>query len=85
MFHEQLVSMIANNMIKYLIEGFAVALAGFYIIPDHRRTLQEVAMLGFTAAIVMMVLDMYSPGVAGGFRKGFGFGLGAKMAGFPAA
>lgn len=83
MFNQQAISAIANNMVKYFIEGFAVSFAAFWIIPDHRITLQEVAMLGFTAGLVMMVLDMYSPGVAGGFRKGFGFGIGAKFAGFP--
>ena len=63
------------NLIKYLLEGLAVAVAAFYI-PRRKADLQEIAMIGLTAAAVFLVLDSFSPAVAAGARQGSGFGIG---------
>src|SRR3990167_4340119 len=68
------------NLIKYLLEGLAVAVAAFYI-PRRKADLQEIAMIGLTAAAVFLVLDSFSPAVAAGARQGSGFGIGLQTVG----
>ena len=67
-----------QSIVKYILEGIAVALAAFYI---PRRTVdpKEIAMIAITAAMAFAVLDMFSPGVAAGARQGTGFGIGYNI------
>ena len=65
---------------KYLFEGLAVALAS-HLVAGNKLDVKEIAMLGLTAAVVFMVLELYAPSVLAGARQGAGFGLGAKMVG----
>jgi hypothetical protein len=67
-------------VIKYLLEGAAVAVAAFYI-PQRKVDLQEIALIAVTAAAVFMVLDFFAPSVSVGARQGTGFGIGYKMVG----
>lgn len=69
-----------KSVLKYLLEGLAVAVAAFYI-PQRKVDLQEIAMIAVTAAAVFMVLDFFAPSVAVGARQGTGFGIGYKMVG----
>ena len=64
-----------NALLKYLLEGFGVALAAYYI-PRRNMNLQEVAMIALTAAATFAMLDKYAPSIAGGARQGSGFGIG---------
>lgn len=66
------------NLIKYVLEGLAVALAAFYI-PKKTTNPQEVAMIALTAAATFFVLDNFSPAVAAGTRQGSGFGIGQGL------
>jgi len=69
-----------QSLVKYLIEGLAVAAAAFYI-PRRKTNLQEIAMIALTAAAVFAVLDQFAPNVASGARHGAGFGIGMNMVG----
>ena len=69
-----------KSLVKYLLEGVAVAVAAFYI-PKKKTDLKEVAMIALTAAAVFAVLDMFAPSVALGARQGSGFGVGLTMVG----
>ena len=70
--------------IKYFIEGSMVALAALYIPgKDHRLKSDEVLMIALVASVVFALLDMYAPSVGISMRQGAGFGLGAKLIGFP--
>ena len=69
-----------KSLVKYLLEGIAVAAAAFYI-PRKKTDLKEVAMIALTAAAVFAVLDMFAPSVALGARQGSGFGVGLTMVG----
>lgn len=70
---------------KYLVEGGAVALAAYYIPQGRKLRLEEVAMIALTAAAVFAILEMYTPDISAAARAGTGFGIGANIAGFPAA
>ena len=67
-----------QSLVKYLLEGLAVAAAAFYI-PQKKTDLQEVALIAVTAAAVFAVLDLFAPAVAAGSRQGAGFGIGHGM------
>lgn len=75
---------ISKMALKYSIEGFAIAVAAFYI-PFLftkgmvRPTLIQMASIGLTAALVMAILDQYSPTVSSGVRQGAGLGIGFNM------
>lgn len=69
-----------QSLLKYLLEGLAVAAAAFYI-PRRKSDLQEIAMIALTAAAVFAVLDQFAPSVAMGARQGAGFGIGFNMVG----
>jgi hypothetical protein len=68
-----------QSLVKYLLEGAAVAVAAYYI-PRRTVDLKEVAIIAFTAAMVFAVLDLFAPAVSGGARQGAGFGIGYNIA-----
>lgn len=68
-----------QKLIKYVLEGLAVAVAAFYI-PQRNIDLKEVAIIGLTAAAVFAILDHFAPSVAAGARHGSGFGIGYNIA-----
>ena len=67
-----------QSLVKYLLEGLAVAAAAYYI-PRKTANLQEVAMIAVTAAAVFAVLDHFAPAISGGARQGAGFGIGYNI------
>lgn len=71
-----------RNFFKYLIEGVGVAVAAF-LISGQRYGLQEVGLIGLSAAVTLMLLDTYAPGVAAGARQGTGYSLGLQMTNLP--
>jgi hypothetical protein len=72
-----------SRALKYLLEGLAVAAAAVFI-PKKALPLDEIAILGLTAAAVFAILDVLAPSVGVTARQGAGFGLGANLVGFPA-
>ena len=71
------------RVVKYLLEGLAVAIAAF-VIPGKSMKYGEVAMIALTATATFAILDIYAPSVGSSARTGAGFGIGAGMVGFPA-
>lgn len=67
-----------QSVVKYLLEGLAVAVAAYYI-PRKSADLKEIAIIGLTAAAVFAVLDTFAPGIASGARHGSGFGIGYNI------
>jgi len=70
-----------TRIIKYLVEGFMVAIVA-YAIPKHSLNLEEIAMLALTAAATFSILDTYLPSMGTNARSGTGLGIGLHLAGF---
>jgi len=75
-------SELVKRALKYLIEGFMVAIAA-YAIPKQSLKLEEVMVIALTAAATFAVLDVFVPTMASSARGGAGFGIGANLVGFP--
>jgi hypothetical protein len=71
-----------KRAIKYLVEGIMVAIAA-YAIPKKSMNMEEVVIIGLTAAATFSVLDVFIPTMASSARGGAGFGIGANLVGFP--
>jgi ABC-type thiamin/hydroxymethylpyrimidine transport system permease subunit len=71
-----------KNMIKYVIEGVAIAVAAF-LIPNRKSSLQEVAVIGLVAAATFFVLDVFAPSVGMHTRQGAGLGIGYNLVANP--
>lgn len=71
-----------SKLVKYALEGIAVALAAYYF--SGKLKINEIGMISLTAMATFAVLDVYAPGISGGARQGAGFGIGAGLVGFPA-
>jgi ABC-type Co2+ transport system permease subunit len=67
--------------IKYIIEGLAVAIAAYYI-PRNKLNVEDIVIIGVTAAAIFAILDIYSPSTGEAVRLGAGFGIGANQVGF---
>jgi hypothetical protein len=75
-------SELVKRAIKYLVEGIMVAIAA-YAIPKKSINIEEVVIIGLTAAATFSVLDVFVPSMAQSARGGAGFGIGANLVGFP--
>ena len=71
-----------SRVIKYVVEGVAVALALFFI-PRKSLPMDEIFSITIAAAAVFAVLDIFSPSMGVTARQGSGLGLGLKLVGFP--
>ena len=76
------VTELIKRIIKYLIEGLMVAIAAFAI-PKRSLNLEEIALIALTAAATFAILDTYIPSMGVSARSGAGFGIGAKIVGWP--
>lgn len=70
-----------QSLIKYILEGLAVAIAT-YLIPSNKIEYTDIIIIALTAAAVFAVLDQFSPIVANSARQGSGFALGYQQVGF---
>ena len=75
-------SELIQRVIKYLVEGFMVAVAA-YAIPKKSLKMDEVALIALIAAATFSILDTYVPSVGASARSGAGFGIGASLVDFP--
>jgi len=76
------ISDLISRVIKYALEGVAVALAAYYF--SGKLKINEIGMISLTAMATFAILDVYAPGISSGARQGAGFGIGAGLVGFPA-
>lgn len=74
---------IFTRLIKYLLEGIAVAIAATLMSRRARWSYQEIAIVAVTASLTFFLLDSLAPSISWGARTGSGFGIGANMAGMP--
>ena len=75
-------SEVVNRVIKYLVEGLAIAAIAIFV-PKKSLPMEEILALGVSAAVVFALLDLVSPSIAFTARQGAGFGIGANLVGFP--
>jgi ABC-type Co2+ transport system permease subunit len=73
---------LVKRIIKYLVEGFMVAVA-CYAIPKRSLNIEEIVLIALTAAATFSILDTYIPSMGVTARSGAGFGIGANLVGFP--
>ena len=73
---------LVKRIIKYLVEGFMVAIAA-YAIPKRSLNVEEILLIALTAAATFSILDTYIPAMGSSARTGAGFGIGANMVKFP--
>ena len=69
-----------KRVIKYLIEGIIVALAA-YSIPKKSLNIEEILVVGLTAAATFSILDVFLPSMASSARGGAGTGIGLGLIG----
>jgi len=70
-----------RRIIKYLIEGFMVAIAA-YAIPERSLNIEEIMAVTLTATATFAILDTYIPSIGASTRQGAGFGIGLNLVGF---
>ena len=73
-------SELVKRAIKYIIEGIMVAIAA-YAIPKKSLNIEEVVVIGLTAAATFSILDIFLPTMAGSARQGAGAGIGLNLIG----
>ena len=73
---------ILMRLVKYLLEGLAVAIAA-YVLPGKTMKASEIGMIALVATATFAILDIYAPSVGASARTGAGFGIGAGLVGFP--
>lgn len=75
---------ILTRAVKYLLEGFVVAVAAYVLPQKNRLEWGEIFLIGLTAAATFALLDMFSPSISNGARFGAGASIGAGLTpGFP--
>jgi ABC-type Co2+ transport system permease subunit len=72
------VSEIIKRIIKYLVEGFMVAIVA-YAIPKRSLNYEEIMVLALTAAATFCILDTYLPSVGASSKQGVGLGIGFNL------
>jgi hypothetical protein len=75
---------LVKRLVKYALEGLAVAVA-CYLLPGKKLRTDEIGILALTALAVFAILDIYAPSVGSSARTGAGFGIGANLVGFPSS
>jgi hypothetical protein len=66
------------HIVKYLLEGLAVAMAA-HLVVGKKLNLKEIVVLGVTAGMVFLILEHFTPLVGAGARRGAGFGIGYQL------
>ena len=70
-----------KRIVKYMIEGFVVAIATFAI-PKQSMNVMEIGLIALTAAATFSILDTFIPSMGVSARNGTGFGIGLNLSGF---
>jgi hypothetical protein len=69
-----------KRSIKYLVEGIMVAIVAFSI-PKKNLNIEEVVIIGLTAAATFAILDVFSPSIGAASRNGVGMSVGFGLTG----
>lgn len=75
---------LCRRVIKYLIEGVAVAIAAT-VLPKAKPDYEATIMIALVATATFAILDLLAPNspLGNAARTGAGFGIGANLVGFP--
>jgi ABC-type Co2+ transport system permease subunit len=73
-------SELIKRAIKYIIEGIMVAICA-YAIPKKSLNIEEVVIIGLSAAATFAILDVFSPSIGTSARGGAGMGIGLNLSG----
>jgi ABC-type thiamin/hydroxymethylpyrimidine transport system permease subunit len=69
-----------NNLVKYIVQGIAVAVAA-YVIPNRQTNFSEIMIISVIASLTFFVLDVFNDtdDIAKAVRLGTGFGIGMGL------
>lgn len=67
-----------DNLLKYFIQGLAVAIAA-YVIPNRKTSVHEVMVVSIVSSLTFMLLDTFTDDVAKYARLGVGAGIGLNL------
>jgi ABC-type Co2+ transport system permease subunit len=73
---------LVKRAIKYLVEGFVVAIVAI-LVPRKPLNAEEIIIIALTAAAVFAILDVFIPSMGSSVRQGAGLGLGFNLVKFP--
>lgn len=73
---------LVKRAIKYLVEGFVVAIVAI-LVPRKPLNAEEITIISLTAAAVFAILDVFIPSMGSSVRQGAGLGLGFNLVKFP--
>ena len=74
---------LVKRAIKYIVEGVIVAICAFAIPKHAKLAIEEVFIIGLSAAATFAILDTFAPSIGSSARQGTGMGIGFNLAGFP--
>lgn len=77
-FHAIMTKLNINNLVKYIVQGVAVAIAA-YVIPNRKTNMHEILIISTVAALTFFTLDIFTDDVAKGVRLGAGLGIGMSL------
>jgi len=69
-----------KRAIKYLVLGVVIAIVAFSI-PKQRLKLDEIVVIGLSAAASFAILDIFAPSIGQAARAGAGYGIGLGLTG----
>lgn len=69
---------IIKRVIKYLVQGFMVALVCFAV-PKRSLNLEEIGAIALTAACTFSILDTYLPSISSSYKAGIGLASGVSL------
>lgn len=69
---------VLSLLLKYLFEGIAVAIAA-YVLPKRKLGMEAIILVALTAVAMFSLLDVFTPLIGTGARRGAGFGIGYKQ------
>lgn len=72
---------VLRRALRLIVEGLAVALACYYVMPRSKMSLDGVVMVGLSAAATLAILDTFGGEMGTTVRSGVGFGTGMRLAG----
>ena len=67
------------NFLKYLLEGIVVSIVSYV---KSQNSFMEIVLIGLTASVSFMILDMFAPEIYHSAKQGTGFGMGLKLTPF---
>jgi hypothetical protein len=75
-------SELVKKAIKYLIEGFVVAIVAI-LIPRKSLSVDEIVVICLVATATFAILDVFIPSMGQSARQGAGLGIGFNLVRFP--